>query len=982
MIEKHISAKKISAFLISISMLLLLLFFAGNYNPVVDLSENPELEAVIRKKINRPEGIFYRTDLLNIYKLDASNAGIKKLDGIEILSKLTELNLQDNPIESLHPLASLDKLTRLNLQNTGIKNLRAIGFDALTKLPLKRLNLNNLESENPNGLKNEISDISLLQSLLNLERLYLRGNQITDISPLAGMRALEHLNLRENQVQSIESLQSLPALKYLNLHSNPEIPSLAPVGNLVQLKTLILRNVPVGDDLKFIENLTALQRLNIRNCQISDTRPLANLMARGALQDNWDQDVKAYLDIRDNARPEMDRDPYAPIRPYWNKIFYRKHGVLPMAISSLAPPQFSHTGGFHAEAFELTLSHPDPEVEIYYTLDGSEPDPNNLVGTTYRYLNQYKWYNWQKSGDFLSQSYRSYIYEGAISIYDRSDEPDKLTQISSTYHPNPAKFPGYFPKKPVHKGTVVRAMATKKNSLPSNIETHTYFIGENPYTLPVISLAVPEDRLFDYHYGIYVAGYDYVMNKNKGSLLDQIRNANYSRRGNISETRSNFEFLEEFSEKTKINLLSGIRIHGKGSRTSNNKSFKLLSDELYYNSSGFQSIFHDSLSPKIHKNIILRNGGNDKALTANIKDIVIQEAVKHLNFDTQTYRPAIIYLNGEYWGLLNLRDKIDVYYLNNKYGIDRNLIDLLTLHGKEKHGDNIKYFEVINSLNNSFANINIQELLKTKIDIENFFDYYIANIFSNNSDWPNNNIDFWRSSYDDNLDKIVPENDGKWRWIFYDLDYGFMNESYNKLDECISYREKTNNYGSQHILSVLLKDNTYKNQFINRFSDLLNSTFLTDRVIKIITKIKNEYEPEIGKHINRWKKPKSMEVWHSDIDIMINFAKKRPACQRSHIMDVFSIENQYNLLVNVNNQEAGIVKVNTLTISSDFPGIELNPYPWSGIYFSGIPITLKAIPKPGYRFVRWAELDNKNEEIEIIPDDDVQLTAIFEKIVS
>ncbi len=173
----------------------------------------------------------------------------------------------------------------------------------------------------------------------------------------------------------------------------------------------------------------------------------------------------------------------------------------------LEPVLFSHNGGFYTSPFELELSHPDPDVTIIYTLDGSEPDIDNLNGTTYRYKNQYPYLRDDPFGPFLTQTYTSLLYESPLLIKDRSKEPDKLTQMSSTAHYEPA----YFPESPVRKGTVVRARAYKPGSISSHLTGHTYFVWTDgtPFQIPVISLQLNEDSFFDYEKGIYNAGVDF-----------------------------------------------------------------------------------------------------------------------------------------------------------------------------------------------------------------------------------------------------------------------------------------------------------------------------------------------------------------------------------------------------------------------------------------------------------------------------------------
>ncbi len=123
----------------------------------------------------------------------------------------------------------------------------------------------------------------------------------------------------------------------------------------------------------------------------------------------------------------------------------------------LQTPTFSVNGGFYTESFNLTISHPDPEVTIVYTTDGSDPTIENLAGTTYQYKNEYPYEIGQlPSENFLTKSFQSMQYSAPLTIVDRTSEPNDISTISSTYDADPSY---YIPDFNIFKGTVVRARA-------------------------------------------------------------------------------------------------------------------------------------------------------------------------------------------------------------------------------------------------------------------------------------------------------------------------------------------------------------------------------------------------------------------------------------------------------------------------------------------------------------------------------------------
>jgi hypothetical protein len=152
----------------------------------------------------------------------------------------------------------------------------------------------------------------------------------------------------------------------------------------------------------------------------------------------------------------------------------------------LAPPVFSHTGGFYGNPFQLSLTSDQPGVTIVYTLDSSDPATDNLSGTSYQYRNQNRETPGSVAGPFLSRSFRSQVYSSSIEIKDRSAEPNEISRISTTYNSNP----WYIPSNPIDKAVVVKARAVKDGALSSEVVSHTFFVkpdGVKPYQLPVSS---------------------------------------------------------------------------------------------------------------------------------------------------------------------------------------------------------------------------------------------------------------------------------------------------------------------------------------------------------------------------------------------------------------------------------------------------------------------------------------------------------------
>lgn len=706
---------------------------------------------------------------------------------------------------------------------------------------------------------------------------------------------------------------------------------------------------------------------------------------------------------------------------------------------SLEPPVFSRTSGFYDESFVLKISHQDPEIKIYYTFDGSLPDPKNLKGSTYKYKNIYPRNPGDPIGEFLENTYKTHIYKKPLKIKNRTEEPDRLSRISTSYH---NQSPGYFPTKieesklkgflnsgieylnkvidvaqrvvtnilgrtqnfvnvdsvillidkvpridliepkfvpdTVYKGVSVRAIAVRDDDVTSEVVTHNFFIGsKDDFSLPVVSITVPEKYLFDFDAGIMVAGKNFEewREKNPSPQASHTSDANWFKRGH--DVVAN---LQLFDDNLVIDQNVGIRVHGGATRLNLQKSLRIYARNKYDQNAFNHSIFRDREFGN-YKRLILRNSGNDADKTL-FRDAAVHRIFENLPFATQSYRPAVVFINAEYYGILNFRERYDRFYFDQYYNINRENIDLLSLKGVVKHGDNVEWIKIFNFIkNNDIKNKRAYDKILNSIDVDNFIDYNIANIFINNVDWPHNNIAYWRYRTDGEH-RIKHPKDGRWRWLMYDTDLSFgvhVNFAANGF-EMLSLDKRLNQYDSGGpivLFSNLLLNNDFKIAFINRFADLLNTDLKSDRMIDIIHEMKSTLEPEISRHIHRWSYPKSVDMWQKHVDVMVDFAKNRPGVQRQHIMNYFNLGADYEVAVSVSSPSHGHVKLNSIAIKDYMMEVNGDEHIWRGNYFRGVPIRLEAIANPGYVFSHWSGLDENLPVFRISPSQNLKIKAIF-----
>lgn len=622
----------------------------------------------------------------------------------------------------------------------------------------------------------------------------------------------------------------------------------------------------------------------------------------------------------------------------------------------LAPPTFSHQTGFHTAGFNLSISHIEAGVSIWYTLDGSEP-VNNATPVSWNYKNFYNEAGTSAQATvvkgvddgLLTAQHQSIAWVNPIPIIDRTVEANKVSMKSSS-----VTFTApYLPSYNVYKGTTIRAKAFKEGFAPSDIATGTFFVnpGGVKYPVPVVSVVSNERSFFDYTSGMYTAGraFDVIRVTHPTGAASICTDANFTGNGAAWERSGNVEF---FDNGAVVNQPIDFRIHGGCSRSLPEKTLRL------YSNTEFNFAVFPEAPTRYPKRLLLRNSGNDNPSTM-FRDSYFTRLLKSLTVDTQLSRPSVVFLNSEYWGIHNLRERFDKYYLQKKYGLDPDQVDLMNVENNEvEEGDNVSY-NALNTFvsNNTFTGSTNYNTLKTMIDIVNFTDYMIAEIFVGNQDWPHKNMRLWRHKLP-NTDINAPfGHDGKWRWMLYDTDLGLAFE--NSVNDNFFARARGIVGGGGPVASMfnkILENEEYKAYFLTRLADLLNTTFLAARTQSMLADLKAVYQPIMPDHIARWKAPATMTEWDANVAVVNNFMGDRPNTYRTHVRESFGggYLNR-SVTVDVSDAAHGYVKVNTVDILPTADGVSATPYPWTGTYFQTLTMTLTAVAKPGNHFVRWED---------------------------
>jgi CotH kinase protein/Lamin Tail Domain/Chitobiase/beta-hexosaminidase C-terminal domain/Secretion system C-terminal sorting domain len=545
-------------------------------------------------------------------------------------------------------------------------------------------------------------------------------------------------------------------------------------------------------------------------------------------------------------------------------------------------------------------------------------------------------------------SLKSGFYPSSIKLnFFSTDEQSKIYYTSDGSTPNQNSI--IFTKEiTIDSTSVIKAICIRDDLLPSPIVTNTFFINENS-TLPVISISTDPKNLWDDEIGIYTDGTNGIIKF--GSTEPKNYNQPWERPA----------FLELF-EANGVSELSagiGIKIHGAWSRQFPQKSFEIFAEPHYGSKSIDYKLFPNRNFDK-YDAFLLRNSGQDNQSTL-IRDATMQSLVENIDIETQAYRPALVYLNGTFWGIYNIRERVNKHYFAQHKGVDPDAIDVLkfdhnVVKGSSAHYDKMYTYIKINdiSIDTNYSYI------KTQMDIKNYITYMLAEMFYVNFDWYPNNMKYWR-----------PQTlDGKWRWVLKDTDYGFGLGSYELqvIGDMFTLVTDTTRYPSV-VFNGLLENSNFRKDFINKFADYSNTIFHSDNVVARIKEFKEKIDPEMPKHIAKWAG--NYNEWNENISVMNDFSKNRIPHMQKHFIDKFNLNSIYNLTIRTNIKESIKVKLNSLIIKN---------FPWNGTYFSKNPIDVEAVTKFGYSFVGWSIDDSlvyKERKIELSLINDIDITAMY-----
>lgn len=476
----------------------------------------------------------------------------------------------------------------------------------------------------------------------------------------------------------------------------------------------------------------------------------------------------------------------------------------------------------------------------------------------------------------------------------------------------------------------------------------SYLIGEPDSDLMTVSVGVDPWRLFDREYGWFEEG------------LDSTANWETDR-----EHPVHVDLFEVDGRRVHGGTL-GFRLFGGVSRSRPQKSFSLSGRKKYGNKRIDYPLFGDD-APDGFRFLVLRNGGSDWA-RSYLRDALLTGLLQDPSWDVdrQASRPARVYLNGTYWGLYHLREKINPRFLEDHHGVDKDSIDLMEHRWTVKHGSDTAYHRLHDFIRTKDLSVPAHYAeLATMMDIDNFQRLQIAQTYFDNRD-AGGNIRYWRPQ----------RPDGRWRWILYDVDQGFGLHRHEgwKINTVAFNTDPAgpawpNPPWSTLFHRRLLENPEYRGRFINRSLDYLHTDFEAEVVLEETAAAIAAIESEMPRQLARWDG--KMKLWRYQATQLLLYARHRPAELREHLRDHFNAGP--DRIVTVEVDPGGYVRLNdNIAVASD--GLE-------GRYFAGLPLEVEAVAEPGYRFLGWggeAAGLLARREVDLTADKKYELIARFE----
>lgn len=489
------------------------------------------------------------------------------------------------------------------------------------------------------------------------------------------------------------------------------------------------------------------------------------------------------------------------------------------------------------------------------------------------------------------------IYDNAVTVAITAGEGETIRYTTDCTTPN-ASSEVYSGELSISKNSVIRAAAFRDGYLSGDVATATYLFrsdGVN-HALPVVTLVTDPDNLWNSKTGIYATGDQF--DPDAASYADTLKSATYYQAkfateeqvDTIWEKPAAFSLFDD-NGKQVFTQNVGIRIAGSFGRGRAQKGFNVIARKEYGKGS-MEYPFFENRPYTEYKAVVLRAGAQDQN-RSKIRDELASGLLEgtDINILYQAYRPTVLYLNGEYWGVYFMKEKRNRFFVAQHENTENN-VDLAIGKGfkQRTYGDNSDWVSLYEyATTHDLSASDAYNYVAERMDVDSFRDYMIAEIYNGNTD--TYNFQYYRLK------------GGKWKFIFYDFCWGFQSPGH----ETLAFRmgKTPSDVCSAKLFAAMLQNKGWRDSFCRRFGELLNTAFAPERVSALIEELYGYVEPEIKREREKFNKDTFMGVrqprtnlgsyegFQSEISKLKDFAQKRPEELKRQLQSNLGLSDSY-----------------------------------------------------------------------------------------
>ncbi len=600
--------------------------------------------------------------------------------------------------------------------------------------------------------------------------------------------------------------------------------------------------------------------------------------------------------------------------------------------SKLKEVKFSAPAGFYTESVKLELTAPEGYGTVYYTLDGSDP-------TTSETRKEYK---------------------GVITIADTTEKKFGKTYTAGLDYVGHIASP-----TPMMIGARVIKACAYNGTDYTGIYTNSYFVSSEmeKYGVTVMSVSIEQEQMFGdpgfYH--------------------------NFNASSNEPNTRGK-AFMEVFDEYGVRRGYSNVElaISGHGSSGTGMRSMKVFYKGSENTEGGADSKLNYDLFDGYAVNskgqritdfsrLLLRNSGNDCG-NSYIRDAYMQRVSDDMYVDTMAYAPVLVFINGDFWGIYNARERYSGDYVQSHYGIDKDNVALIESDYSQVHTNQNAPFIVTSGLENDADDFNDLvdfirhnrldneenfEYVKSKLDLDSLMDLFISRIYFSALDFPGNNIKVWRNRASDDPSGA----DNKWHFVLLDMDMGisFYKDANNTTENsnCFGWVDSTGSVASS-IMHYLLENNSFRLRFISRFYQVINEIYVPSLMDEALDEIVSERDPIEYLQTLRWGA--STETYNTAINDMHRFVQRRYPYVLSYLCSYFGVSEEYLMSISGNYLSVSFSETR-LKVTADGEEIQNS---WSRNFDKSLTVKITAEAKEGFELLAiiFKDIDGKMTRFE------------------